>query len=88
MGRLLREIMEDEEERFHQPTEEMIPELLLLGTLEHRELSLKNGKIVKMDIINYEGRNYAMKIEDGGKWFGTYEEMQTKGELYAEVRWR
>jgi hypothetical protein len=94
MGRLLREIMNDEDETFHTPSEEMIPELIMLGTLEHKELSLQSGKIIHMDIINYNGKNYAMKTVDGGRWFGTYDEMHSSertvelDSVYDEVRFK
>lgn len=66
MGRLLREVMA---ENYRTPPKEMIPELMLLGELEHRELSLDSGRVVRVATITYEGKDYAMKVEDGGRWY-------------------
>ena len=79
MGRLLREVMEEERNLVSTFSKEMLPELLLLGTLEHREISLDTGKMVSMDVVEYAGKYYVMKVEEVGRWFGTLQEIQ-KGE--------
>ena len=79
MGRLLREVMEEERNLVSTFPKEMLPELLLLGTLEHREISLDTGKMVSMDVVEYAGKYYVMKVEEVGRWFGTLQEIQ-KGE--------
>jgi hypothetical protein len=67
MGRLLREMMD--EDIYTVPSPDMIPELMLLGNLVHHELALELGTVVKITAIEYEGRTYQMKVEDGGRWF-------------------
>jgi len=76
MGRLLREVMA---EGYRNPPPELIPELLLLGELEHVQLSLDNGQVIEMDMIRYKGMDYAMKVIDGGVWYGTRTELLGKG---------
>lgn len=55
--------------------DEILPELFLLGTLEHTEESLDDGRIVRQDVIKYDGKIYIMKVEEVGKWFGDYHEI-------------
>ena len=50
------------------PTPDMIPELILLGTLEKQEIMLDSGRLMKVDVIAYEGKEYIMKVTDGGHW--------------------
>ena len=64
--RLLHEVMEDD---YQIPSQEMIPELVLCGELEHRTIILDTGKCIEVDMITYKGKDYAMKIVDGGRWF-------------------
>jgi len=42
---------------------------MLLGNLVHHELALELGTVVKITAIEYEGKTYQMKVEDGGRWF-------------------
>lgn len=67
MGRLLNEMMD--EDIYITPAPDMIPELLLLGTLVHHELALELGTVMKITAIEYEGKTYKIKVEDGGRWY-------------------
>jgi hypothetical protein len=73
MGSLLKEVMR---EGYYNPDSELIPELMLLGELDHVELPLNSGKLIAMDVIRYNKRNYVMKVQDKGKWFGSFDEIR------------
>lgn len=64
MGSLIKEVMR---EGYHNSSPDIIPELIMLGVLEHVELPLDNGKLVALDVIRYGHRNYVMKVQDKGK---------------------
>lgn len=73
MGALVRKLMEEQRKDsffsnlIFKP--EMIPELILLGELEHKQVPTDDGRLFNIDIIHYEGKQYIMKQEDIGRWF-------------------
>ena len=73
MGTLIRSIMKDQEkDSFFKGlvfSEEMLPELMLLGELEHVMVPSDTGKVFELDIIHYEGKRYVMTQKEVGRWF-------------------
>ena len=73
MGRLIQQIMDEQKkDTFFEKLifdTKMIPELMLLGTLEHKEVPTDDGRMFHMDIIHYDGKQYVMKAEEKDRWF-------------------
>jgi hypothetical protein len=73
MGNLLRQVMigQNKDAFFSNLIfdPDIIPELILLGTLEQKRVPRDDGKLFEISIIHYEGRQYIMKQEDVGRWF-------------------
>lgn len=73
MGRLVRSIIMDEAKDAFIGSliikPEMIPELMLLGEMEHKRIPLDDGRLFDIDIIHYEGKQYVMREENVGRWF-------------------
>jgi len=73
MGALVREMIEQErKDAFFKNlvfSTDMIPELLLLGTVEHKTVPMDDGRQFSIDIIHYEGKQYVMKQTEIKRWF-------------------
>ena len=54
---------------FIHPPHDLIPELILLGTLSKEEQFHDNGTCIEMDIITYEGKKYVMKMGKITRWY-------------------
>lgn len=80
MGALIRGIMKDlERDAFINNLvfdESMIPELVLLGELEHKDVPMDDGRLMTIDIIHYEGKQYVMNGECKSRWFGNYDDIK------------
>jgi hypothetical protein len=48
---------------------EILPELMLLGTLEQTRVPMDDGQLMDLSIIHYDGKMYFMKEECVGRWF-------------------
>jgi hypothetical protein len=48
---------------------DIMPELLLLGTLENVTQPMDDGVLMSMTVVHYEGKVFVMKQETVGRWF-------------------
>lgn len=55
--------------RFHRPTEELLPELMLLGELGEETECRSDGKEVRYTFMLYQGKKYIMNHTVVGRWF-------------------
>ena len=57
------------EEMYFPPGEHLIPELLLLGTLEQQDICLDSGVTLEASVIIYNDCKYAMAVKETGRWY-------------------